>query len=235
MTTKTNELDPKLEKNTKLLGRSISQWFVRKDNKFFDVNRPTVPLGRNDVERMIINRVRNRHPEVKLTQDLAKGVFKLAITSMSADPDQSIPVWTGDISCIPGNGEQLVWEDGAVTINSWQQPAYRSLRANEADYGIINQLFLTLFPRSDERDMFLNWLAWCLQNEQDKPTWSPLLYSRSKGTGKSTLCQLVAKLFGESNSVTQNNVDMLTGRFNMTVLRSKLVISEELQLKSGLG
>jgi len=33
------------------------------------------------------------------------------------------------------------------------------------------------------------------------------------------------------NSVTQNNVDQLTSRFNMTALHSKLVISEELQLR----
>jgi hypothetical protein len=44
---------------------------------------------------------------------------------------------------------------------------------------------------------------------------------------------LAAKLFGEENSATQNNIDMLTGRFNMTVLRSKLVVSEELQVKPG--
>lgn len=79
--------------------------------------------------------------------------------------------------------------------------------------------------------MILNWLAWNLQNEDDKPTWAPFLYSRTKGSGKSTFCHLASVLFGSENSVTQNNVDQLTSRFNMTVLHSKLVISEELQLR----
>jgi hypothetical protein len=127
----------------------------------------------------------------------------------------------------------LVNDDGAVSINSWHYPAYRDLRVNEAEFGIAADFFRSIFPRAPEREMFLDWLAWCLQNEDDKPSWGPLLYSRSKGTGKSTLCQLLAKLFGEENSVTQNNIDMITSRFNMTALRSKLVISEELQLRPG--
>jgi hypothetical protein len=88
-----------------------------------------------------------------------------------------------------------------------------------------------MFLRQAEREMILNWLAWNLQNEDDKPTWAPFLYSRTKGSGKSAFCHLVSVLFGQENSVTQNNVDQLTSRFNMTALHSKLVISEELQLR----
>ena len=55
------------------------------------------------------------------------------------------------------------------------------------------------------------------------------------GTGKSTLALLMARLFGEENSITQNNVDKLTGRFNMTLLKSKLVICEEVNLRPGSG
>lgn len=83
--------------------------------------------------------------------------------------------------------------------------------------------------------MFLNWLAWSLQNEDDKPNWAPFLYSTRMGTGKSTLAMLMARLFGEENSITQNNVDKLTGRFNMTLLKSKLVICEEVNLRPGSG
>nr|WP_256369773.1 primase-helicase family protein [Tropicimonas sp. IMCC6043] len=61
--------------------------------------------------------------------------------------------------------------------------------------------------------------------------WAPFLYSRRKGTGKSTLCQLVSHLFGQANSKTQNSVEKLTGKFNSTMLLSKLIISEELKLK----
>ena len=40
------------------------------------------------------------------------------------------------------------------------------------------------FPRPKEREMLLNWLAWCLQNEADKPGWAPVLYSSTKGSVK---------------------------------------------------
>jgi hypothetical protein len=44
---------------------------------------------------------------------------------------------------------------------------------------------------------------------------------------------LLAMPFGEDTSITQNSAGMITGRFNMTALRSKLVISEEFQLHLG--
>jgi Family of unknown function (DUF5906) len=55
------------------------------------------------------------------------------------------------------------------------------------------------------------------------------------GTGKSAMGRLLIRLFGEANAVTQNNIDKLTGRFNMTLLRSKLVVCEEVNLKPGSG
>ncbi len=42
---------------------------------------------------------------------------------------------------------------------------------------------------------------------------------------------MITKLFGEENSITQNSVAKLTGKFNKPILDSKLVVSEELQLK----
>lgn len=46
---------------------------------------------------------------------------------------------------------------------------------------------------------------------------------------------LLIRLFGEANATTQNNIDKLTGRFNMTLLRSKLVVCEEVNLRPGSG
>lgn len=224
-----NEANANLEE----ICRSIAQWFVRKDNKFYDVDRPTTPLCRNDVQQITFGRIRSKFPQTELTNDLLKRIFRRAIDELTTLEDQSIPVWNGEISCRPGNLDRLVRSDGAVSINQWKQPAYRDLRLNDADYGLAEAFFAAVFSRPAEREMFLNWVAWCLQNEDQKPMWGPLLYSRTMGTGKSTICALLSKLFGDQNSVTQNNVDTLTGRFNMTLLQSKLVISEELQIKPG--
>jgi phage/plasmid-associated DNA primase len=87
-----------------------------------------------------------------------------------------------------------------------------------------------MFPREHERIRFLDWLAWSLQNEDQKPNWAPFLYSDRKGTGKSSLAAVATALFGPANTATQNNVDKLTGRFNMSLLLSKFVVSEEVKL-----
>ena len=59
-----------------------------------------------------------------------------------------------------------------------------------------------------------------------------MLYSREKGTGKSTFCEIARELFGAHNTATQNNVDKLTNRFNSVALTSRPVISEEVNLRS---
>jgi hypothetical protein len=135
--------------------------------------------------------------------------------------------------CSSGNEERYLWRDGAVSVNSWSKPGYRSVVPSNQPLDPIERFFDVIFTRPEEKAMFLDWLAWCLQNEGAKPKWAPFLYSATKGSGKSTLCKLVAELFGVGNSVTQNNVDKLVSRFNMPVLQSKLVICEELNLKPG--
>ncbi|MXQ09549.1 hypothetical protein GQ651_17015 [Alphaproteobacteria bacterium GH1-50] len=145
--------------------------------------------------------------------------------------DQTIPIWNGSVRCDPSTPGRLIRENGMVGVNSWSPPAYRRLDDIEPDMGKAGEFFDAIFTRDAEKEMFLDWVAWCLQNEEDKPTWAPFLYSEAKGSGKSTLCQLIARLFGEQNAVTLNNVDKLAARFNSTVLASKLVISEELRLK----
>jgi hypothetical protein len=122
---------------------------------------------------------------------------------------------------------------GAVSSNTWSEPEYRRLKVNSADFGVVEEFFQFFFQNEHDRELVLNWIAWCLQNEGDKPTWSPFLYSRGKGTGKSTTCRILTELFGVENSVTQNNVSKLTQQFNATVLTSKLVICEETQIKPG--
>ena len=54
------------------------------------------------------------------------------------------------------------------------------------------------------------------------------------GQGSLTPVAAVATaLFGKTNTATQNNVDKLTGRFNMSLLLSKFVVSEEVKLQAG--
>ena len=132
---------------------------------------------------------------------------------------------------MPGIRDRVVRRDGIATVNTWIEPAYRALQVPDADLGVVGEFFDWVFPRPAERLMVLDWLTWNIQHEDDKPKWAVFLYSRTKGSGKSTFGEIAASLFGTANSVTQNNVDALTRQFNMTVLQSKLVICEELKLR----
>jgi hypothetical protein len=133
----------------------------------------------------------------------------------------------------PGHDRKILFEDGFATINLWQRPAYRSRQGNAADWGATGELLDWLVPDASARRHVMDWMAWTLEHEDDRPTWSLFLYSKAKGTGKSLLCRVLEALFGAANTTSQNGITKLTGRFNATVMLSKLVICEEVKLKQG--
>lgn len=212
------------------LTRALCSWFVRRDSKYYAVDSLGAKLSKDDVTIIVLDRFRDEFGDVELSQPLLKAVFHQAIERKHAIPGQTIPVWNGREYCVPGVDAKTIRERGAVAVNTWRCPSYRAITNVTPDWGVAKEFLDAVLTREPEREMFLDWLAWCLQNEADKPNWAPFLYSATKGSGKSTLCQLVARLFGDGNYVTQNNVDKLTGRFNATVLTRKLVICEELHV-----
>jgi hypothetical protein len=219
------------EANRRRLAVALCSWFVRRDGKFYSVDNLNVALSNPDVKQIALERFRTEFPEIALKTDLVRDVFQRTIEVRHTQLDEVVAIWGGQRGCMPGTRERIVRRDGIATINTWVEPAYRRLGVEEADLGVVGEFFDWIFTRPNERDMVLDWLAWNLQHENDKPTWAVFLYSKSKGSGKSTFAEIAAALFGTSNSVTQNNVDALTRQFNMTVLQSKLVICEELKLR----
>src|SRR6056297_4095760 len=214
------------------LTAAISSWYVRRDSKFYDVDRPTVKLSKDDVQRACLIRFAEEIDGFDPSdREVLKQAFARAIDQKHGVPGQTIPVWDGSSSCDPGNAGPHISHRGVVALNTWRKPHYRKLDHVDADWGVAGEFFEAVFQREKEREKFLDWLAWCLQNEAEKPAWAPFLYSETKGSGKSTLCQLVGRLFGDENTTVQNNVDKLTSRFNSTVLTKKLVICEEVNLR----
>lgn len=214
--------------------QTVAQWYVRKNNKYYDVDIPGETLSRDDVERLIIQRLKTAFPGNDLPQDIVRQLLQRLIRDVFVSPRESIPIWSGVRKSIPGNPNKLIFSERmTATINTWRYPEYRKLGVKDADWGPFEEFLDTMFPNEDEQAMILNWLTWCLQNEDRKPGWAPFLYSSTKGSGKSTLTKICAMLFGEKNSSTENNVTKLVARFNAPVLEKKFVICEELQITPG--
>lgn len=214
--------------------QTVAQWYVRKNNKYYDVDVPGEVLSRDDVERVIIQRLIAEFPANRIPQDVVRQILQRVIRDTFVSPRQSIPIWSGIRKSYPGNPARLIFSKHmTATINTWRQPAYRQKGITRKDWGPFEEFLDFIFPREDEQAMIVNWLAWCLQNEGDKPGWAPFLFSSTKGSGKSTLAAVCAKLFGEENSSTENNVSKLVSRFNAPVLQNKFVICEELNIQPG--
>ena len=221
--------DPKLkEQLIKLLATS----YVRREGRFFHIDRPGVPLTREDLQRSFLCQAQKFNDETPISKPILKEVFNTAITEISADTNRSIPVWTGRIIAYPGSLERRIpLESGQFDLNAWVQPAYRAANAAEGGLGCFRLFFDQLFPRKEEQERVLDWLAWCLQNEGKKPNWAVMLYSQNKGTGKSTFCKIAARLFGEDNTSIENSLEKVAGKFNAPILSKKLVICEEVNLR----
>lgn len=217
------------------LSRAMASWFVKLDNSFYDVNDLGHKRSRVDIEQTAVIRFAEEFPQIQLSSHLVGAVFKRTIHTRHTVVEEMVLPWNGREVCRPGDVRRIIVERGVAMVNAWTEPAYRRLGVVEADCGVAGEFLDWFFTRQAERDMFLNWLAWSLQNEGDKPNWAPFLFSARMGTGKSALGRLLMRLFGEANAITQNNVDKLTGRFNMTLLKSKLVICEEVNLRPGSG
>jgi hypothetical protein len=208
----------------------VAGWFVRKDMKFYDVNNISTSLNVSDMDKVVLSRIREKYPYLELDDDLITKLFA-TLFSNKLDPMMVFKIWDGRALPVPTNSQRLIYKDGFVSINTWVQPEYRSKRQTKPGLGAFERLLDFAIKEPAERDMLLNWLAWCLQNENDKPSWAVFLYSDEKGTGKSTIANVARSLFGSANTASINGVKKLVGRFNKNILEKKLVIAEEVQIR----
>jgi len=213
----------------------VSSWYVKKDRKYYDINRLGVPLSQADVQQSITHRAKEAFPANKLDQPTLKDLFRTVFVPQAEyDPRTAIPVWSGRTVSRPGNTQRRSFVEGLVEVNTWQTPAYRTAKSvGSSGLGSFEAFLAFILPKTEERKMLLNWMAWNLRNEDQKGKWSIFLYSEKHGTGKSTLADVCKALFGEANTARSNGVSKLVARFNKEVLEKKLVIVEEVEVKKG--
>jgi hypothetical protein len=210
--------------------RQASQWFVRQEMRFFDIDRLDNPMSKFDVIQVLAHRIKMEFPGFELTPELYKSMLDTLLNSPTADPTMTVPVWSGRSVSKPGNSERRFFESGVATINTWKRPEYRVHASVEPTLGMLGEFLAYIMPNVSERDVFLDWLAWCLQNEDDKPSWAIFLFSEKHGTGKSALAQVVKQLFGAANTSEQQGIKPLISRFNRPVLSKKFVYAEEVKV-----
>jgi hypothetical protein len=213
--------------------RIVSSWYVKKANFYHDVTNLQVKYQPHDIKHLIVQRMRETFPAWKASEQTWKDFFKVLLDPPvnKLNPERSIPVWSGKRVCLPSNPQKVIFRDGTATVNIWEKPAYRQLAGTPGS--AFDQFITYVIPNQQDREVFLNWLAWNLQNEGKKPSWAVMLYSEKQGTGKSTLTDLLKALFGEKNTGRINGVEKLVGRFNKETLENKLVIVEEVEVKRG--
>lgn len=213
--------------------RIVSSWYVKKNNAYHDVDNLQVKYQPHDIKQIIIQRMIETFPKWELSDQGWRDFFKILLDPPVnlMNPERSIPVWSGKRHFIPRNSQKVVFEKGTASVNTWEVPKYRLVegRPNPAFMKFLEYVM----PREEERNVFLDWLSWVLQYEDQKPAWSVMLYSEKQGTGKSTLADVLKALFGKQNTGRINGVSKLVGRFNKEVLENKLVIVEEVEVKRG--
>jgi len=213
--------------------RIVSSWYVKKNNAYHDVNNLQVKYQPHDIKQVIVQRMIENFPCWRLSDQGWRDFFKLLLDPPvnNVNPEASIPVWSGQQIFVPGKRQKIIFSDGTASINTWVEPKYRS--AVKSSCSAFDEFLEFVIPNQKERTVFLDWLAWCLQNESTKPSWAVMLYSEKQGTGKSTLADVLKALFGSENTGRINGVNKLVGRFNKEVLANKLVVVEEVEVKRG--
>ena len=213
--------------------RLVSGWFVKKDNKYHDVNNLQTTYQAQDLKQVIVSRVKVLFPNLTFTNKDLKEFFLVLLDPpiSQANPEENIPVWSGQTVCLPANTQKVFFKDGVATVNLWEYPAYR--RGKSAPGIAFDEFLSFVIPDEAERNVFLDWLAWSLKYEEQKPRWAIMFYSQKQGTGKTVLTDLVKELFGVANTSRINGVRQLVARFNKEVLQHKLVVVEEIEVRKG--
>ena len=218
------------EMSISIVAQALADQFVKQGDKYFHVDSLSCPLSGGDAESIARQIIRKQFPHEDKEPDLVNAILMRAFSGTSNEPSQSISLWNKTTRCAPGNRNRVLRGLYMASINTWKIPDYRQKGVKEADLGPLDRFMDRTIVNAGDKTRLLDWLSWFLQNEDKKPGWAPFFYSREKGTGKSTICQLLAKLFGKENTFTANGVSQVTGRFNKPMLDSKFLVMEELEI-----
>ncbi len=228
-------LNPSKEQYLRIVLREISSWFMQMENKFIPCAQKDCRLGKAELEKLLPQMLAERFPDDEYLRDNAGKLTLAAMYGTGSDPRMSFGVYSGKAYPQPGNTSTRLFRNGMWDINTWRSPDYRALWPStcaQMSTASFEDMLQFAIPEQRQRDMLLDWIAWNLQNEGSKPSWAIMLYSETKGTGKSTIAKVLSALFGEENTALSNGIKPLVQRFAADHLDRKLIVAEEVHISS---
>lgn len=228
-------LRPKRSDQMNMVLREVSSWFVQMENRFIPCDNKDCRLGQAEMEKLLPQMLADHYPNSEYVQKNAGKLTFAAMYGTGSDPRMSFGVYSGKAYPKPGNKSRRLFRNGMWDLNTWRCPAYRELCPSGSTLqsaAIFDDMLEFAIPEQQQRDMLLDWIAWNLQNEGSKPSWAIMLYSETKGTGKSTIAKVLTALFGEENTALSNGIKPLVQRFAADHLDRKLVVAEEVHISS---
>lgn len=121
------------------------------------------------------------------------------------------------------NGAEVITECGLKKFNEWRDPKIRPV---EGDVSLFTQHMELLLAEEKDRDLFLDWLAYCVQHPGKKVMWALVLIG-SEGIGKSFLGFILRNCLGIDNISFPTN-EQIQEPYTDWQRGCQLVIIEEL-------
>ncbi|QDP53488.1 MAG: putative primase [Prokaryotic dsDNA virus sp.] len=110
--------------------------------------------------------------------------------------------------------------------NTWRPS---DLNPAEGDPTIFLEHMDYMFEDERERNLVLDYMAWCVQNPAEKPNFAMVIKGK-QGTGKSFIGQVLERIFGPHNTGRPMNAS-IQSQFNGWARNVKLVVIEELMVR----
>jgi hypothetical protein len=117
---------------------------------------------------------------------------------------------------------------GTNEYNLWCGFAVTPKRANRKHRRLLHHIFRIICRRDKIKFKYLmKWLAWAVQNPHRHAEVIVVLMSNTEGSGKTTLGQVMLKVFGGRHGLLVDDKQQLLGNFNSHLETTCFVLGEE--------
>jgi hypothetical protein len=171
------------------------------------------------------------NPEITLNKDQ----FNILVRPYSdvAETSALLHKFAGNIcdkvTFMPSKPTGMISLDGDYCLNQYVDRRIKPIRNNsgKASTKPFWDFMQYLFPRIEERDTVMKWIATLYAKPGTRVAFGLLLLSKLQGVGKSTLLNLIAELIGRKHASFPGDA-MIQGDFNGWLVNKRLVVVHEI-------